>query len=212
ERRRHQRGPDLPAGGGPLARPGDALHAHRLHPHPHRPGLHPLGPGHADRAAQPGADRDRLLPDPVRDAAHVLEDQRGRGEAAARRADQPGDGAQARRGADARVHVRPDAREGHRPVRGPGQARAPRDARRHPDLRPDPRLHDLRAQDGVPDRLPDLPAVPGHRPRRLLDADVDGHDDAAAGLHLAAVQDPPVRPRGRLEPGHALAGGVLRGM
>ena len=35
--------------------------------------------------------------------------------------------------------------------------------------------------------------------------DVDGHDDAPTGLHLTAVQDPAVRPRGRLEPGHRVA-------
>ena len=89
------------------------------------------------------------------------------------------------------------------------QDRAPEDARGHPDPRPDPRVHHLRAQDGVPDRLPDLPAVPDHRPGRRLDADVDGHDDAAAGLHLAAVQDPAVRPGRRLEPRHPVARGEL---
>ena len=74
-----------------------------------------------------------------------------------------------------------------------------------PTAGPDPRVHHLRAQDGLPDRLPDLPAVPDHRPRRVVDVDVDGHDDAATGLHLAAVQDPAVRPRGRLEPGQRVA-------
>ena len=39
----------------------------------------------------------------------------------------------------------------------------------------------------------------------VVDVDVDGHDDAAACLHLAAVQDPAVRPRGRLEPRHCVA-------
>ena len=90
-----------------------------------------------------------------------------------------------------------------------GKLAAAEDARGHPDLRPDPGVHHLRAQDGVPDRVPDLPAVPDHRPRRRRDADVDGHGDAAARLHLAAVQDPPVRPGRRLEPRHPLAGGEL---
>jgi flagellar biosynthetic protein FliQ len=62
---------------------------------------------------------------------------------------------------------------------------------------------------GLPDRLLDLPAVPGHRPRRELDADVDGHGDAAARLHLAAVQDPALRPGRRLEPRHPIARGEL---
>ena len=55
---------------------------------------------------------------------------------------------------------------------GMAKLERPQDPRRHPDLRPDPGLHHQRAQDGVPDRLPDLPAVPRDRPRRLLDADV----------------------------------------
>ena len=38
-------------------------------------------------------------------------------------------------------------------------------AQGRPDRGPDPRVHHLRAQDGLPDRLPDLPAVPDHRPR-----------------------------------------------
>ncbi len=79
------------------------------------------------------------------------------------------------------------------------------DAGRRPDHGPDPGVHHLRAQDGLPDRVPDLPAVPDHRPRRVLDLDVDGHDDAAPCLHLIAVQDPAVRPRRRLEPRHFVA-------
>ena len=99
--------------------------------------------------------------------------------------------------------------EGPRAVRQAREDRPAQDARRHPDDGPDPGLHHLRAQDGVPDRLPDLPAVPGDRPRRRLDADVDGHGDAAACLHLAAVQDPAVRPRRRLGPRHPVARGVV---
>ena len=90
-----------------------------------------------------------------------------------------------------------------------GEDREAGDAGGHPDPRPDPRLHHLRAQDGVPDRVPDLPAVPDHRPRRRRDPDVDGHGDAAARLHLAAVQDPALRPGRRLEPRHPLARGEL---
>jgi len=37
------------------------------HPHPGRPGLHPLGPGHADRAAQSGAGRHLAVPHVLRD-------------------------------------------------------------------------------------------------------------------------------------------------
>ena len=39
--------------------------------------------------------------------------------------------------------------------------------------------------------------------------DVDGHGDAAARLHLAAVQDPALRPGRRLEPRHPIARGEL---
>ena len=60
------------------------------------------------------------------------------------------------------------------------------------------RVHDLGAEDGVRDRVPGLRAVPDHRPRDLVDADVHGHDDAAACPDLAAVQDPAVRARRRL--------------
>jgi flagellar biosynthetic protein FliP len=63
-----------------------------------------------------------------------------------------------------------------------------------------PRLHDFRAPSRFRDRLPDRLAVPRHRHDRR-DADhVDGHDDAAAFGHLAAGQDPVLRPDRRLEP------------
>ncbi|CAA9502418.1 MAG: Flagellar biosynthesis protein FliP, partial [uncultured Solirubrobacteraceae bacterium] len=71
EGRRLQRGPDPPAGRGDLPRPRAPLHDHRLHPDPDRPRLHPLRPGHADRAAQPGPHRHRLLPDRLRDGADL---------------------------------------------------------------------------------------------------------------------------------------------
>ncbi len=65
------------------------------------------------------------------------------------------------------------------------------------------RVHDLGAEDGVRDRVPRLHPVPDHRPRDLVDAHVDGHDDAAARPDLAAVQDPAVRARRRLGAPHA---------
>src|SRR5262249_24785034 len=51
--------------------------------------------------------------------------------------------------------------------------------------------------------------VPHHRHGRGLDPDVDGHDDAAAGNHLAAVQDHLLRAGRRLVPGRGLAGAQL---
>jgi flagellar biosynthetic protein FliP len=53
-------------------------------------------------------------------------------------------------------------------------------ARGHVAARARALLHDLRAQARLRDRLPAVPAVPDHRPRGRLGADVDGHDDAAA--------------------------------
>src|SRR5690606_32844073 len=60
-------------------------------------------------------------------------------------------------------------------------------------------------------RLRHLRAVPRHRHRRRRGADVDGHDDAAAGGHLAAVQDPAVHPRRRVGAHHPGPAGELRG-
>ena len=57
-----------------------------------------------------------------------------------------------------------------RPLREARQDRGRQDAQGRPHLRPHPGVHHLRAQDGLPDRLPDLPAVPRHRPRGELDA------------------------------------------
>ena len=96
--------------GGADAHPRAALLRHRLHAHPHRPGLHPPGPGHAERAAQPGARRHRPLPDDLRHGADLHADQEGRHRPAAEAQDHAGAGLRARPGAAARVHVPPDAR------------------------------------------------------------------------------------------------------
>src|SRR5262249_39785693 len=166
--------------------------------------LHPPGPRHADRAAQPGAGGHRGLPHAVRDEPDAQGDEDAGLRPAAEAPDHADPGARARPGPAARVHVEADADQGRGAVRQAGAPQERQDPQGRPDAGADPGVHDLRAQDGVPDRLPDLPAVPDHRPRRLLDADVDGHDDAAAVVHLAAVQDPAVRPGRRLEPGHVL--------
>src|SRR5262249_12140751 len=71
-------------------------------------------------------------------------------------------------------------------------------------------LHDLRAQARVRDRLSSVPAVPDHRPGGRLGADVDGHDDAAAGGGVAAVQAHLLRAGRRLEPGGRQPGAELR--
>src|SRR3546814_10437811 len=48
------------------------------------------------------------------------------------------------------------------------------------------------------DRLPDLSALPRHRPDRRLRADVIGHDDAVADGDIHALQAAAVRPCRRL--------------
>ena len=62
-------------------------------------------------------------------------------------------------------------------------------------------VHAQRAEDRVPDRLSDLPAVSGARPGHRQRHDLDGHADAAAGADLAAVQAAAVRAGRRLAPG-----------
>ena len=76
-------------------------------------------------------------------------------------------------------------------------------------LDPAARLRHLRAEDRLPDRLPDLPALPDHRPRRLVDPDVAGHDDAVADHRLDAVQAAAVRPGRRLGADDGLARRLL---
>src|SRR6185295_16087078 len=71
-------------------------------------------------------------------------------------------------------------------------------------------LHDLRAQARLRDRVPVVPALPDHRSRGGIGADVDGHDDAAARGGVAAVQADLLRAGGRLEPGCGLTGAELR--
>ena len=68
-------------------------------------------------------------------------------------------------------------------------------------------LHAQRTEDGVPDRLPDLLALPDPRHGGRQRHGVDGHVDAAAGAGVAALQDPAVRAGRRLAPGRANADG-----
>jgi hypothetical protein len=58
---------------------------------------------------------------------------------------------------------------------------------------------------GVPDRLPDLPALPDHRPGRRIDADGARHDDAVALDRLDAVQAVAVRAGGRMGADYGIA-------
>ena len=87
------------------------------------------------------------------------------------------------------------------------RAAAAQDARRDPPHDARAGLHDLGAQDRVPDRLPDLHPVPDRRPGRQLSADVDGDDDAATCDDQLAVQAAPLRAGGRLGPAHTGPGG-----
>src|SRR5262249_55960869 len=60
--------------------------------------------------------------------------------------------------------------------------------------------------------LPPVPAVPDHRPRGGLGADVDGHDDAAAGRGVPALQADLLRAGRRLVAGRRQPGAELRGL
>ncbi len=108
--RRRQRPADPAAGHRHHAAAGAAVHDHRLHAHPDRARLHPHRAGHADRAAQPGAGRDRGLPDDLHDGADLQGDQDGRLRPAVEGQDHRDPGAQARREADPRLHVQADRR------------------------------------------------------------------------------------------------------
>src|SRR5260221_6919703 len=59
-------------------------------------------------------------------------------------------------------------------------------------------------------RISPVSTLPGYRPRRCLGADVDGHDDAAAGRGVAAVQVDLLRACRRLEPRGRQLGAELR--
>src|SRR6266508_4003296 len=214
ERRRARRVADAR----PAARPhhadldpaGRAARDDRLHADPDRARLRAERARHADDAAEPGAGRDRVLPLLVRDEPDADEGQRRGDQALPRRQDQPGGRDRARPRADADVHVQADANVRPRALRE-ARPRAPtEDARRRQDPGPDPGLHHLRAEDGLSDRVPDLPAVPDHRHGRRRHAHVDGDDDAAACPHLPAVQDPAVRARRRLAPGDRVADEVVQ--
>ena len=71
-------------------------------------------------------------------------------------------------------------------------------------------LHDLGNQPRLRDRLPDHAAVSGDRPDRRHHHHGDGHDDAAAHLDLAALQDPLLRPDRRLEPARRQSRAVVQ--
>jgi hypothetical protein len=71
-------------------------------------------------------------------------------------------------------------------------------------------VHDLGTEARLRDRLPAVPAVPDHRPRGRLRPDVDGHDDAAAGGGVAAVQADLLRAGRRLVAGSGQPGAELR--
>ena len=73
----------------------------------------------------------------------------------------------------------------------------------------DPGVHDLGAAARLRDRLPDRPAVPGHRPHRGDAHHVDGHDDAAADGYFASLQDFILRFDRWLELAGGLAGPII---
>ncbi len=74
------------------------------------------------------------------------------------------------------------------------------------DHGPHPRLHAVGADAGVSDRLYDLSSLSGDRYGGRVGADVDGHDDAAAGHYLSALQAAALRSGQRVGSGSRLAG------
>src|SRR5262249_4056356 len=71
-------------------------------------------------------------------------------------------------------------------------------------------VHGERAYYRVPDGGPRPVAVLGHRPGRLVDSDVDGHDDGATREHRAASQTAPFRRRRRVAPAREIAHAEFR--
>src|SRR3546814_3832955 len=70
----------------------------------------------------------------------------------------------------------------------------------------------FRSEDRLSDRLPDLSALPRHRPDRRLRADVIGHDDAVADGDIHALQAAAVRPCRRLGADDGFARLLLRNL
>ena len=80
------------------------------------------------------------------------------------------------------------------------KAPAPATADGHPAAHRGAGVHHQRVPHGVRDRVPAVHPVPADRHGDRQRAAQRGHDDAAAGDDLAAVQADPVHPRGRLGP------------
>src|SRR6185437_15997933 len=93
------------------------------------------------------------------------------------------------RRAAARFHDAQCARPGFAALRRHGEGRHQgRRSQSRAVAHPRTCLHDQRAAPRLRDRLPAVSAVSHHRSRRRLYPHVDGHDDAAAGDHLPALQ------------------------
>src|SRR6202011_247032 len=104
------------------------------------------------------------------------------------------------------------AREGSQAVHGSVGRGAAGEPGRNVAADPGAGVHDLRTEARLRDRLPPVPAVFDHRPRGRLGADVDGHDDAAAGGGIAAVQADLLRAGRRLVAGGGQPGAELWGI
>lgn len=87
-----------------------------------------------------------------------------------------------------RLHDEADAQDRPDDVRQDRQGARIYEPEGRPLFDPAARLRHQRTQDRLPDRLPDLSALPRHRPDRRIGADVARHDDAVADSHIDAVQ------------------------
>ena len=173
--------PTVGAADGPQPAATDPGDGDLVHPDHRRAVVPAHGARHPTDATEPGADQSRPVP-------HVLRDDADAG-TVLRRGYPPADRGQNRRDAGVRagrpagadVHDRARARAGPGAVRRDGTA--PGRRRRSAAVGADSGVHGERTAPRLRDRLPGR-AVPDHRHGGGFGADVDGHDDAAAGVKI----------------------------
>jgi len=193
----HLPGPDPDDGAHPAA--GDPDDDDGVHPHHHRAVDPAPGPRHGHHPVESDPDGACAVHDFFRhgdDPRPILfgRHQAVPGRTARRRTGHRADGSTAE-------EIHDGAGSGYRSAvihQTLGQA-AVRDSRRRAADGTDPDLHHQRIEDGVSDRLHGVHSLSGHRPGGRQRADVDGHDDAVAGIGLSAVQDHAVRGGGRVD-------------
>src|SRR5690606_14756917 len=181
----------------------------QFHPHHRRAGNPAPGARAAAVAAEPGAYWAGAVPVAVRDGADAGARQRRGDRALLGRDHQRRTGDLRCRRPIPRLHDPPDAGKRSGDVRQHGRRADVRIRVRSSILDPPAGIRDQRTQDRVPDRLHAVPALPGHRPRRLQRADESRHDDDEPDARIFALQAAAVRPGGRMGAADGLPGGEL---